>query len=191
MQTRQLLLDSALKLFGEKGFHATSVQEIVKKAGLTKGAFYHHFTSKEDVLRLIHDEFLDVQVELVGTILEDYESPVDQLRELVRASVLSVARYQAHVAVFFQERRYLTGDRAADVKRRRDTVEEKMEQIVRRGIEVGAFDPAIDPRVAIFGVVGMTAWVHQWYRPGGPLSAEAIADEFARLTLDGLRRSAP
>ena len=143
------------------------------------------------MLRLIHDEFLDVQVELVGTILEDYESPVDQLRELVRASVLSVARYQAHVAVFFQERRYLTGDRAADVKRRRDTVEEKMEQIVRRGIEVGAFDPAIDPRVAIFGVVGMTAWVHQWYRPGGPLSAEAIADEFARLTLDGLRRSSP
>ncbi len=49
-----------------------------------------------------------------------YHSPTDQLRELVRISVLTVARYQAHVAVFFQERRYLTGARAADVKQRRD-----------------------------------------------------------------------
>jgi TetR/AcrR family transcriptional regulator, cholesterol catabolism regulator len=185
-QTREMLLESALALFGAKGFHATSVQEIVEGAGLTKGAFYHHFASKEDVLRLIHDEFLEVQGSLVEEILETYDSPVDQLRELVRVSVLSTARYQAHVAVFFQERRFLTGERGADVKRRRDAVERKMEQIVRRGIESGELDPGVDPRIAIFGIVGMTAWVHQWYRPGGALSAETIADELARMTLDGL-----
>jgi AcrR family transcriptional regulator len=184
-----MLLQSALELFGANGFHATSVQEIVKAAGLTKGAFYHHFASKEDVLRLIHDEFLEVQVGLVDEILETYDSPVDQLRALVRTSVLSVARYQAHVAVFFQERRYLTGERGADVKRRRDSVEQKMEEIVRRGIAAGDFSPEIDARIAIFGIVGMTAWVHQWYRPGGQLSAETIADELAQLTLDGLLRT--
>jgi AcrR family transcriptional regulator len=186
-----MLLESALELFGAKGFHATSVQEIVKAAGLTKGAFYHHFASKEDVLRLIHDEFLEVQVGLVEEILESYDSPVDQLRALVRISVLSVTRYQAHVAVFFQERRYLTGERGADVKRRRDAVEEKMEQIVRRGIESGDFDPSVDPRIAVFGIVGMTAWVHQWYRAGGPLPAETIADKLASMTLDGVLQRPP
>jgi len=186
-QTRQMLLESALALFGEKGFHATSVQEIVKSAGLTKGAFYHHFASKEDVLRLIHDEFLEVQVALVEEIVATHDSPLDQLRELVRISVLSTARYQAQVAVFFQERRFLTGERGADVKRRRDAVEETMEQIIRNGIETGDFDPSVDPRISIFGIVGMTAWVHQWYRPGGPLSAETIADQLAAMVLDGVQ----
>src|SRR4029078_8520159 len=187
-QTRQMLLESALELFGAKGFHATSVQEIVKAAGLTKGAFYHHFASKEDVLRLIHDEFLAVQTNLIDEILRDYDSPVDQLRQLVRISVVSVARYQAHVAVFFQERRYLTGERGADVKRRRAAVGRKMEGIVSRGIESRDFLPDANPRIVVFGLVGMTAWVHQWYRPAGRLSAETIADELSRLTLDGLLR---
>jgi AcrR family transcriptional regulator len=183
-----MLLESAVALFGNQGFHATSVQEIVQGAGLTKGAFYHHFASKEDVLRLIHDEFLDVQERLVDEILEEYDSPVDQIRELVRASALSTARYRTHVAVFFQERRFLTGKHVADVKEARDRMEEKIEGIVRRGIEAGDFEPALDAQVAVFGVVGMTAWLHQWYRPGGQLSAEAIADQLARMTLEGLRR---
>jgi hypothetical protein len=67
-------------------------------------------------------------------------------------------------------------------------MEEKIEGIVRRGIESGDFEPALDAQVAVFGVVGMTAWLHQWYRPEGKLSAEAIADQLARMTLEGLRR---
>ena len=185
-ETRKLLLDHALALFGERGFHAASVQEIVDRAGLTKGAFYHHFRSKEDVLRLIHDEFLDRQAEMVDRAIATHSSPGDQLREIVRQSIVSVTQYRAHVAVFFQERRYLTGARARDVKRRRDAVERKMEDIVRRGIEAGEFSQAVSPRLAIFAIVGMSVWVHQWYRPGGHLSPEAIADELAALAMDGL-----
>jgi AcrR family transcriptional regulator len=187
-QTRQMLLDNALELFGSQGFHATSVQTIVDRAGLTKGAFYHHFASKEDLLRLIHDEFLDVQGVMISEIIAANESPVDQLREIVRTSVLTVAQYRQHVAVFFQERRYLTGERASDVRGRRDSVEEQIEAIVRAGIESGDFDPGISPRVALYGIVGMSAWVYQWYRPDGPLPVEEIADELAAMALNGLTR---
>lgn len=183
-----MLLDNALDLFGSQGFHATSVQAIVDRAGLTKGAFYHHFASKEDVLRLIHDQFLDVQREMVSDIIAANESPVDQLREIVRTSVLTVAEYRQHVAVFFQERRYLTGERAADVHGRRNLVEEQIEGIIRAGIDSGDFDPSISPRVALFGIVGMSAWVYQWYRPEGPLPVEQIAHELASMALEGLRR---
>ena len=188
-QTRQMLLERSLELFGAQGFHATSVQEIVERAGLTKGAFYHHFASKEDVLLLIHDEFLQTQGDRVAEIVAAYDSPVEQLTEIVRYSVLSVARYQAHVAVFFQERKYLTGERAAEVHRKRDTVERLMESVVKRGIEQGFFDPNISPRIAVFSIVGMTAWVYQWYRPRGTFSAEEIAEQMASIVLNGLRRT--
>ncbi len=184
--TRQLLLDSALALFGDQGFHGTSVQEIVERAQVTKGAFYHHFESKEDVLSLIHDQFLEVQQEAIDRILGEVESPVEQLREVIRESVLSVTRYRQHVAVFFQERRYLTGDRARDVKRKRDRLDHAMDEIVLAGIEQGLFDPRITARVAVFGIVGMSAWVHQWYRADGSMSADQVADDLANLALDGL-----
>jgi AcrR family transcriptional regulator len=187
-QTRQMLLDNALELFGSQGFHATSVQTIVDQAGLTKGAFYHHFASKEDLLRLIHDQFLEVQRETADQIMAAYDSPVDQLREMVRASVLTVAQYRQHVAVFFQERRFLTGERASDVHGRRDAFEEQIESVVRAGIESGDFDPSISPRIALFGIVGMSAWVYQWFRPEGPLPVEEIADTLASMAVNGLIR---
>jgi AcrR family transcriptional regulator len=162
------------------------VQEIVAAAGLTKGAFYHHFASKEDVLRILHDEFLEIQRALVDGILETYDAPVDQLRALVRTQVVTVAQNRAHVAVFFHESRYLTGERAADITRRLGIIEDRMVAIVQRGVMAGDFSPALDPRTVILGIVGMTAWVQQWYQPSGRRSADGIADELAQMTLDGL-----
>lgn len=185
-RTRQILLDSALELFGTQGFHATSMQQIVERAGLTKGAFYHHFESKEDVLERIHDEFLDVQAADMERILAEHDAPIDQLRETVKMSVLSVARYRAHVAIFFQDRRNLTGARAQSVKQRRDVVDRQIAGIVERGLARGDFDPEISERVAVFGIVGMSAWVHQWFRDDGTMSAEQVAEQLARLALKGI-----
>src|SRR4051795_12782219 len=78
--TRQALLDSALKLFGTEGYHATSVQKIVDEARLTKGAFYYHFETKEDVLREIHDRFIDFQLRRLKSVLAEGGSA----NELVR-----------------------------------------------------------------------------------------------------------
>lgn len=185
-QTRQVLLDSALELFGAKGFHTTTVQEIVEQAGLTKGAFYHHFASKEDVLRLIHDEFLRVQHEALDRILSETDDPSEQLREIVRMSVLTVARYQAYVTVFFQERRYLSGLQTEEIKKERDTVEQQIEQVVQAGIAKGVFRQDLTPRIVVFGLLGMSAWVYQWFRESGQLSVERIADEMASVALQGI-----
>src|SRR4051812_13176125 len=91
--TRRALVESAIKLFGEKSYAATSVQEITEAAGVTKGAFYHHFETKEDLLALIHDEFADLYLAVLERVIEENEDPVDQLVELLRAFVPMVERY--------------------------------------------------------------------------------------------------
>lgn len=188
--TRKALVDSALALFGEKGFHATSVQSIVDRAGVTKGAFYHHFDTKDDVLALIHDEYLDAAVEGLERALDSSEDPTEQLRAVVRESVLSVVRFHSHVAVYFQERRYLKGDRGDEIHRRRDAVEGAIAEIIRRGADDGVFAKEIDPRIAVFGIVGMTAWTYQWLRESGSIDVETVADQFATMALCGLAPAA-
>jgi TetR/AcrR family transcriptional regulator, cholesterol catabolism regulator len=185
-ETRRALLDSAIELFDRYGFAETSVQAIVDNANLTKGAFYHHFDVKEEVLCEIQAEYIDHQVEEVERVIASSNDPVEQLRGLVRQSVRAVSTHRAHVSVFLQERRYLTGERFAAVKARRDIVEERFVDVIRRGIESGAFRPQTHPRVIAFAIIGMGAWVQQWFDERGRLDVDQVADMFWDLISDGL-----
>lgn len=185
-RTRRQLVDSALFLFERHGFDRTSLQQIVERAGLTKGAFYHHFESKEDLLWQIQDEYLDVQLEAAQKIVAKGDEPAEEVRQLIRLSLTSVAEYRAHVAIFYQERRHLTGERLQAITRKRDTVEQLFLATVQRGTDAGVFNPELSARIVAFGIIGMCAWAVQWYRPRGQLSIESVADQFCDLVLSGL-----
>ena len=185
-RTRKAILDSALELFESQGFHATSVQAIADHAKVTKGAFYHHFDSKEALVQIIHDEFVDYQLEQIEQILAATDDPEAQLRALIEMSVKSVVEYREHVAVYFQERRYLKGERFDAVKRKRAKISRVSEEMVQRGIDQGVFRADLSARVVTFGIIGMSAWTYQWLRTAGPVSPEAVAQMLADMVLLGI-----
>jgi AcrR family transcriptional regulator len=186
-QTRRLLLQSAIGLFGANGFHATSVQQIVAAVGLTKGAFYHHFVSKADVLRIIQLEWADSQAQIFERVFESYDAATDQLRELIRRSVLMVMSHQALVTVAVQEGRHVGEEMWAEFVGRRRSLWNEATQILQRGVEMGEFRPELDCTVAMLGIIGAINWVHRWYQPG-ERDPDAIADELATLAVEGVRR---
>jgi AcrR family transcriptional regulator len=185
-ETRRALLDSAINLFDRQGFAETSVQEIVDDANLTKGAFYHHFDVKEEVLYEIQAEYIDHQVDEVERVVAVSSDPIEQLRGLVHQSVRAVSTHRAHVSVFLQERRYLTGERFAAVKARRNVVEQRFVDVIQRGIDAGVFHSSSNPRVIAFAIIGMSAWVQQWFDESGRLDVGQVADIFWDLIADGL-----
>jgi AcrR family transcriptional regulator len=176
-----------MRLFERQGFLETSVQAIADDAGLTKGAFYHHFGAKEDVLVEIQREYLDAQAAAVEELTASTQDPVTVLEGLVRLSVRSVDEYRAHVAIFLQDRRHLTGKRFATVKKRRDVVETAFVEALTTGMETGAFRRAEDPRVVAYGIIGMCAWVYQWFGGAGRLTLDQVADMYWSMIYDGLR----
>ncbi len=184
--TRQALVSSARTLFERNGFAATSVQSIVDDAGLTKGAFYYHFISKEELLRVIHDEYIDHQLAAVQTVLGTTDDPGEQLRGLITTAVEAVEQYRSHVAVFLGERRFLSEEGFAEVKEKRDQIEDIFFGVIQRGQQTGQIRADLQPRVASLGVIGMCAWAYQWYSPQGKLSAEEVADTFAAMIWEGL-----
>lgn len=185
-RTRRQLVDSALKLFEDQGFDRTSLQQIVAEAGLTKGAFYHHFQSKEDLLWQIQDEYLETQREGALAIVEKGGPSLDQVRALVQLSLAGVAEHRPHVAIFQQERRHLTGERLQRITRKRDEVEAIFRGAVQGGIDDGEFRADVSARIVTFGILGMCAWAFQWFNPRGRLGIEDVAAQFCTLILDGL-----
>lgn len=185
-KTRSSIIEAGLKLFGANGYHGTSVGDIAKAARITKGAFYHHFQSKEELLLLIHREYADYQLKVMHTVLAANDSPAEQLRGLIRCIVEAVGRYKPNVTIFFQERRYLTSKHLAQVTAQRDLLEDTFQAVIERGIATGTFRQDLDARVTCLGIIGMCAWTYQWFSDEGRMSANEVADDFVTLLLDGL-----
>lgn len=184
--TRQALVASARNLFERNGFAATSVQSIVDDAGLTKGAFYYHFVSKEELLRVIHDEFIDHQLAAVRAVLASTDDPGQQLGGLIRTALEAVEQYRSHVAVFLGERRFLSEEGFVEVKVKRDEMERMFLGVVQRGQETGLIRADLVARVLSLGILGMCAWAYQWYSPQGKLSAREVADTFTAMVWEGI-----
>lgn len=183
------IVAAAVDCFYEKGYEATGVQEIVSRARVSKGSFYHHFAAKEDLLLLIHDTFIDGQLEMLRSAASAGRAPRETLARLIEDNVVGAERFQRYQTIFFEQRRFLSEDRFVEVKKKRDEYEQQVVAILEAGIADGSFRPVASAQVMAFGIIGMSAWAYQWYRPG-PLSARDIGRMYARVVLDGLTRPA-
>ena len=185
---RAALLQNAVQLFERNGYSATSVQSIVDAAGLTKGAFYHHFDSKEDLLKRVHDEFINYQLGRARAIVSDRTLRADEVlrRLIVEALLEPMSIYKSEITVFMQERRFLAGEMFEEIQRKRDEFESFFVDVIARGMDEGVFVRKGPPRIVAFGVLGMGAWTHVWLDPAGPLNLRQIGEIFADTVLSGL-----
>lgn len=179
---------AALRLFTEKGYHATSMQDIAQAVGLYKGSLYHYIGGKEDLLLRVFERAMgsllaEVEVIVANTSL----GASQQLRLLLAAHVAAVAENREALTVYLHEFRALAGETLDLVRTQRQRYRDLVESVVERGVRLGEF-AAPDVEVATLGVLGMCNWVAQWYRPGGRLGPRQIAERFGDMVLNGLYR---
>jgi AcrR family transcriptional regulator len=182
---QQEVIKTAARVFAERGFHATSMQDLIAATRLTAGGLYHYIGSKDQLLVRICDQLMEPLLEQVRTIVASTEDPGIQLREIVRVWMAHVERNRDHMKVFQQERHVLEhGPQWRAVRRQRKEFEQLLAYVLQRGERDGAFQFA-DRDLALRALLGMVNHTAQWYRPHGRLSAEDIADGYVSLLLGG------
>ncbi len=184
-QTRGVLLDSALSLFSAKGYAQTSIQDIVEAVGLTKGAMYHHFRTKEEILRRLHDDMIDHGIAESRAVMAADLSAPEALEGLIRAHVRMVETHRDAISVFLRERRLFGAENWQALKHKRDEIEDIFTAVIVEGQSSGEFQRGASPRLIAYGILGMINWASEWYRPERDDSAE-IADVFSEMVLSGL-----
>lgn len=178
---------AALRLFRERGYHATSMQDIAEAVGLYKGSLYHYIGGKEDLLAQVLDRGMGQLLRRIETIVADTAlDPAEQLRRTIRAHVCAVAENRDALTVYLNEWRAFEGETMTAVREQRQRYAELVTSIVERGTAAGVFRPT-DLGTTTLAILGMCNWLSQWYRPDGRLAPDAIADQFADLVLQGLR----
>lgn len=182
----EAILRHATQLFAEKGFDATSVQDIVDAGSLTKGALYYYYESKEELLFKIHERFITYELRQAEDILARNLPPADALKELMIGLVESIALFQPEVTVFFREMHRLSPDKFLAIKAVRDRYHQFFQRVVSDGQTSGAFRTDVAGSLQTLAVFGLCNWVYTWYRHDGTLSPREVGSQMAALLLEGM-----
>ena len=179
------LLDVAVAVFNERGYDATSMEELATRLGVTKSAIYHHVSSKVELLRLALDRALDALFAVTEEPGATTGPAIDRLEHVVRGSVRVLAAELPFVTLLLRVRGNSPVEQAALQRRRR--FDRVVTDLVRAAEEEGDVRPDVDPAITSRLLFGTVNSLTEWYRPDGGLSADDLADALVTTTFQGLR----
>jgi TetR/AcrR family transcriptional regulator, cholesterol catabolism regulator len=178
-QAREALLASAAEVFARKGYRATSLDDVAGMLGVRKPSLYYYIHGKQDLLLEIYKRLMDRIVEAVEPIARSGVEPDERLRRMVLTHISVVAEERDMLAVVVSEENELVEPNRAMMVKRKHDYERLFEDVIIEGQKEGLFRD-LTPRLLVLGMLGMTNWMYQWFRPGRDSTA-AVAGEFVLL----------
>ena len=172
------LLDTAARLFRQKGFAATTLREIARAAGVLPGSIHYRFPAKEALLVALMDRAIERAIAAVQTAAAETSDPTERVRLGLRAHLELLLSGDDGVYVLLYEWRALTGRAREEIVRLRARYEAFWDGMLYEAAGAGRVRPGVDLKlVRLFGF-GAVNWVATWYSPDGDRTPEQIADVF-------------
>jgi len=183
---RQMVIDTAIHIFHQKGYRTATLDDVAHELGLSKAALYHYVSSKEDLLSLIYIQALENFFANAYEIDEMDLDPLEKLRFLIRNHIEKIIIGNLPMfAVFFSEENQLPEKQFQKIREEKRKYSKIVEKIIADGMEQGFLRP-MDPKLQASAIIGMCNWLYKWYNPehkGG--SPEKITDHFLDLLENG------
>jgi AcrR family transcriptional regulator len=186
VDTRDRILTAAVDLFAEQGYDGTSVSQVITRAGVAKGGFYHHFPSKEALLYEVYGDLIGRQLTGMDAILARGLPPGATLRALIEDLVVTTAASARPALVFWRELHRLGDERTAEYRRQRRRYHDAVRQLVRDAQGTGEFAAVASADTVTFTIFGYVNELPLWYRPNGRKRPAQLAAELADLVLAAL-----
>ncbi len=199
-EPRQEILRAAARLFQQQGYDATSMSDIAAALKLSKGGLYHHFASKNEILYNIVLHAMEIAEERVIKVVRRIDEAsiggagVDateaRLRTLIRLHIQVVLGPEdREITVMLHENHPLPPALRRKINGRKKDYLHFVENLiadVQRDAQRKRNSPSpVTPRAAAFALVGMINWIYLWYKPGGPLTEEALVQQFTDIFFRG------
>jgi AcrR family transcriptional regulator len=176
---------TAAQLFRDRGYDATSVSDVARALGMTKAGLYHHFESKEALLFEIMMYGLDRVRDDVIVPARTIRDPEERLRAMIVSHARIATRGQGAIAHLGDEIRALPPAGRRQIEQRMRVYFDLIRDTLRE-LKASGRLRTIDPTVATFSLLGMILWLPRWFRQGGRLDQEAVANAIAEFALGGL-----
>ncbi len=183
---RQMVIDTAVKIFHQKGYRAATLDDVAKELGLTKPALYHYVSSKENLLSQIYLQALERFFSYIYEIPSLELSPTEKMRLFIRRHLNTVVIDNlAMFSVFFSEENQLPDEDFQKIREEKKKFTKVVEEIIQEGMDRGSFR-RLSPKLAAYAIIGMCNWLYRWFKHDtSPFSPDEIADQFISLLENG------
>jgi AcrR family transcriptional regulator len=178
----QKIVEHAIALFAERGFAATSLQDIADAAGLTRPALYHYVSSKEELLARLVRDFTEHPAALLREVNERTDlRPEAKLRLMLTDIARELVQFPDQFRLLVRSEGELQELSNSYQENRRQVLKELI-RAIDAGIVDGSFRP-VDPRVAALGIIGMLNWTAWWHTPGSAENDRAVVEQLTDMAV--------
>jgi AcrR family transcriptional regulator len=186
-QRRDSILKVSADLFAKQGFQKTTVRDIAEYAGVLSGSLYYYFDSKEDIVDALLTRLMEYLWDRYQQVLDSTAPPREKLEAIVRVSLHGIDRYPNEVAIFQKEGPYLsTTDRFSYIAERNEQFRSMLTAVLAEGATRHDFRSDVHVDV-VFRLIRDSMWpIVGWYKPGGPLSIDAVVSDYLTVLFDGV-----
>ena len=181
---------AAAQIFYEKGYHATSINEIADAVHLTKAGLYYYIRGKQDLLFGIMTYAMDLIEERVIRPATEISDPVDRLRAIVASHARFLVHESSALNILVNELQGLTQENRVQITGRQRTYLDFIRETIG-DVERATGRRLVDPTVGAFGLLGMILWISRWYRPDGRLTDEQVVSEITAMGVAAIFKDHP
>lgn len=183
---RQAVLQAAAQLFNERGFHATSLDDIAARLHVSKPTLYYYVKNKDEILLQCVSQGLEMTLQGIEASRQAGGNAVDQLRACMQVYTDIVMQPFGMCLIRVGDEEVPEPSRS-ELRRLKSEIDHAFRRLVAQGVREGSLAPC-DPKMTAFVIAGALSWIGRWYQSGGEYTPEQIAQQCIATVFGGVLR---
>jgi AcrR family transcriptional regulator len=186
---KEQIFQVAERLFKHKGFMATSMRDIAGELDIEAASLYSHIKSKDEILETICFRMADQFLKGIDEVNDLYFNAEEKLKMATTQHIRILTNDLNASSVFIREWRHLNEPKLTEFVQLRNIYENGFKNILQTGEDENVFE-IVDNKFAVLTILSSLNWITEWYKPGGSMTPDEIAEQLFNFILTGLKKKA-
>ena len=184
-KTKRKIFETSMKLFAEKGYDATSIEEITATVGVAKGTLYYHFSSKEEIFNFLVEEGMKLLKNSIEIKTSKFDNAIDKIKAIILIEIKVMAKYE-HIITLILSQFWGTEQRNAFCKAYVLDYIKTIETIIEEGIKKGELPP-VDAKLLASSIFSLTySMLVYKAQTNKPLDIQELYEKYQQIVVNGL-----